>query len=262
MTIKYLIPAAALAACGAQAALAQSTEGQLEVTVLAQSEFSPRGTFQYSGAGQLDDLAAVSADLAGNPATTTLRRRSFHDLLSAGAGLGVELGFAATPNLDAFVRLSYGELRGRNSTLADIASPALVVPATLNANVSDWRATDFSLGTRYYLGDSGPLRPFVEGYLGAIHSGALRADLSAGDAGIVLGSNTLLPSTTRFTTGISGGASYQFIQGSNIRFSIGTDYIAAQRYQSVAYAPLGLTTVAVGDRQWSLAADIGFTYRM
>jgi hypothetical protein len=262
MNAKHLMTTAILAACAAHSALADAKQGAFETTVSAQARFSSHDAVQADGVGQIADLGVLNAALAGNPATTTLRRARFDDLLSPGAGLGIEVAYAAGENFDPYLKLAYGELRGRNATLADLSSPGLAGPNALNASVGDWRSTDLDVGARYYLTEAGPLRPFVEGFVGANHSNALRASFSASAAGVDLGANTLLPSATRFSTGLSAGASYHFAAGSDFRFKLGADYIAAQRYQSAAYSSLGLSAVSMGGRQLNMAAELGLSYHM
>jgi hypothetical protein len=261
MVRKIYLPAALLAACVTSVAQANPAEGEWTTTFSAGATFAPRATMLSGVNGALADLGVIDPTLAGASATTSAGHLAFGDAFRTGPTAGLEMSYGLSSQLEPFMRFDYEQLGGRNVGLATVSSTALATPAIVSADFGDLRSSAVTVGARYFFLPSGALQPFLSGFVGANHTDAVRADLAAAALALNLGRQTLLPAATRFTAGAEAGLGYALSDHSDLRFSLGADYISSQRALSDALDPLGITSVAVNDRRWSFPAELGVSYR-
>jgi len=261
MVRKISLPAALLAACITSAAQANPAEGEWTTTFSGGATFAPRATMLPGISGALPDLGVIDPTLAGASATTSAGNLSFGDVFRTGPTVGLEMSYGLSSQFEPFMRFDYEQFGGRNLGLGSISSIALATPAAISAHFSDLKSSAVTLGGRYFFLPSGALQPFLSGFVGANHTDAVRADLAAAALALDLGRQTLLPAATRFTAGAEAGLGYAMSDHSDLRFSLGADYIASRRYLSSALDPLGITSLAVNDRRWSFPAEVGVSYR-
>jgi len=261
MVRKISLPAALLAACVTSAAQANPAEGEWTTTFSAGATFAPRATMLPGVSGALADLGVIDPTLAGASATTSTGHLAFGDVFRTGPTAGVEMSYGLSSQFEPFMRFDYEQLGGRNLGLGTVTSGALATPAVISARFDDLKSSAVTLGARYFFLPSGALQPFLSGFVGANHTDALRADLAAAALAVDLGRQTFVPAATRFTAGAEAGLGYAMSDHSDLRLSLGADYISSQRYLSNALDPLGIASLAVNDRRWSFPAALGVSYR-
>lgn len=259
---RLYLSAALLALAGTHAAMASAyDESQWVTTFIGGTHLVPRGNFQDATAGSLSDLGALNGAYAGNPATVGIDRLSFHDAFTAGPSFGIEVANVADSNVQPFVRLEYSELRGRTQRIGELASPALASPAGIRGDFNDVNSWSLNFGARHFFSDTGTVRPFLAGYIGANRTDEMRATFSVDGLQTGLGSEVLLPRKTRFDGGIEGGVSVKIADQADLRLSVGADYVAARHKDITALAPLGVSEVRMTDQRWSIPVDLGLSYR-
>jgi hypothetical protein len=162
-------------------------------------------------------------------------------------------------NVEPFVRLSYSKLEGRNTTIGSISTPEFDSAAAIGANFDDMKSWALNLGTRYFLSDSGTVRTYVAGYLGADRMDAMRADLSV--AGQPVSREEFLPRATRFDAGVEGGLSWALSDQAGLDLSVGAQYVDARKEMTNAFAPVGIEQVRFEDPRWSIPVNLGVNFR-
>jgi hypothetical protein len=257
----YILPLALITLGGARLASASSyDEGQWVTTFTAGSHLIPSETFTPQASATID-LGSIDPALTGVPATTTLDHLSFHDAFTAGAAFGIETGYVAQSNLEPFLRLSYSTMRGRTTSMGGISSPALASPGMITADFDDMNSWALNLGTRYFLADTGSVRAFVAGYVGADRVDALRGNLAI--SGMPEGAihEEFLPQKTSFDAGVEGGVSWQIANQADLSLAVGAQYVDARHSTTDAFAPLGIDEVKLSDQRWSVPVSLGLDYR-
>lgn len=261
MNRMLLIPAVIAATSMSCAAWAEPVEGQWRTTLSGGATFAPSVLMVPGIHAALVDLGVVDPMYAGDSATTTANRLSFRDAFRTGPIAGLEMSYGVSSRLEPFMRFDYQQFGGRDLAIGDVASAALATPAAISANFDDLRSSSLVIGARYFFLDTARLRPFVSGFLGANHTDGLRADLAAPALSVNLGRETILPAATRFTAGLQAGVGYAVNDQMDLRFSMGANYIASQKYLANALNALGISALDVNDRRWSLPAEFGISYR-
>ena len=170
--------------------------------------------------------------------TATLDHLQVNDAFRSGPSFSVETGYLSESNLEPFVRLSYSQLEGRNTSIGSVAVPALDSATAIGANFDDMKSWALNLGTRYFLSDTGTVRTYLAGYLGADRTDALRADL--GLNGMTVSREEFLPRATRFDAGVEGGVSWKVSDQADLGLSIGAQYVDARHAETNAFAPVGI----------------------
>jgi hypothetical protein len=243
------------------AAAADYNEGQWVTTFTAGTALMPHGTFQAGAAGAVADLGSLNATLAGESAAVAVDRLSLHDAFRIGPSLGVETGYMSDSNLEPFVRLDYSQLGGRTTRIGQMTSSALASPAAITANFGDLDSWALNAGARYFFVNSGALRPFLAGYVGADRSDALYTHVAVNGVQSDMGRELLLPRETRFDAGVETGMNYQVSDQAAVRFSVGANYVQPRHEESSAFESLGLGPVGIADQRWSIPIDLGLTYQ-
>jgi hypothetical protein len=246
-----LLPIALLTLGGTGLASASTyDEGQWVTTFLAGGTFLPQGSFTPH--------IQASDDALG---TTTIDHLQFRDAFKTGPSFGVEAGYMTESNFEPFARLSYTQLQGRTTTMGNITSPALDSPAAeIAARFDDMDSWQLNVGTRYFLTDSGPVRTYVAGYLGADRIDALRARV--GVTNLADASREIfMPQQTRRDAGVEGGVSWQLSDQADLRLSLGAQYVDARHARTNAFAPVGVSEVSFTEPRWSVPVDLGVNFR-
>lgn len=245
-----LVPVALLTLGGTGIASASAyDEGQWVTTFLAGGTLVPQGSFTPRRQANVDGLG-----------TTTLDPLRFRDAFKTGPSFGVEAGYLTQSNIEPFARLSYTQLQGRTTTMGNITSPALASPAKISANFDDMDSWQLNVGTRYFLTDSGTVRPYVAGYLGADRIDSLRARVAVTDL-TDASREILMPQQTRLDAGVEGGVSWQLSDQADLRLSLGAQYVDARHARTNAFAPVGVNDVSFKEPRWSVPVDLGVNFR-
>ena len=255
--IFWSVAIAALAGSGAARA---GDEGHWVTTFTGGTDVIAHGTLQEQADGSLASLGGLDPAHADDPATTSLRSLSMHDVFRLGPSMGLELGYMTDANLEPFVKLDYSQLRGRNERIGELSSPALSEPAGINGRFDDMNSWALNVGSRYFWNSGGTVRPYLAGYLGADRTQAMRAHLSV-DGMTNLGSEELLPEQTRFDAGVESGINFQLANNADFRVSVGANYVDARKKTVDAFAPLGLESVQMTEQRWSVPMEVGVNYR-
>ena len=235
-------------------------EGHWVTTFTGGTDVIAHGTLQEHSEGSLARLGGLDTANADDPATTSLRSLSMHDVFRLGPGLGFELGYMADSSLEPFMKLEYSQLRGRNERIGELESPALLAPAGINGKFDDMHSWALNFGSRYFWNDGGTVRPYLAGFMGATRTEAMRTHLSVTGMGN-LGEEELLPQQTRFDAGLEGGVKFQLADNADLRLSVGANYVDARKKTTDAFAPLGMDSVQVTEQRWSVPVDVGLSYR-
>jgi hypothetical protein len=241
----------ALVGLGAAGAASAGTydEGQWVTTFLAGGTFLPQGSFSPHVQANVDGVG-----------TTTLDHLQFRDAFKTGPSFGVEMGYMMESNVEPFVRLSYSQLQGRSTTMGNITSPAVDTAAEISANFDDMDAWQLNLGTRYFLSDSGTVRTYVAGYLGADRIDAMRTRVGFTNLPDVT-TDIFMPQQTRFDAGVEGGVTWALSNQADLRLSLGAQYVDARRTTTNAFAPVGVNEVSFTEPRWSVPVDLGVNFR-
>ena len=101
---------------------------------MAGGNFIPQGSFNPQVSRSIADMSNVDPSLPAAPGTATIDHLQFRDAFSAGPSFGIETGYMTESNVEPFLRLSYSELHGRNTTIGNITSPALDSPTEISAD--------------------------------------------------------------------------------------------------------------------------------
>ena len=181
------------------------------------------------------------------------------DAFRSGLSFGIETGYMTQSNLEPFVRLSYSKLEGRNTSIGSIESLDLNTSAAIGANFDDMKSWALNVGTRYFLSDTGTVRTYVAGYLGADRMDAMRANLDI--AGVPVSQEEFLPRATRFDAGVEGGLAWALSDQADLGLSIGAQYVDARKEMTNAFAPVGLDQVRFEDPRWSIPVNLGVNFR-
>jgi hypothetical protein len=257
-----LFPAALLALGASQMAAAATgyDEGQWVTTFMAGSGLLPNASFNPTVSADFADLGAIDPSLSGMAGTTTVDHLQFRDAFKAGPSFGIEMGYMSESNMEPFARLSYSQLRGRNAEIGTVSSETLDSPVPISSDFSDMDSWALNLGTRYFLSDSGTLRTYVAGYLGADRTDALRTHFQV--AGLPMSpSEEILPRETRFDAGVEGGLAWQVSDNADLSLSLGAQYIDARSEKTDAFAPLGIDEVSFSEPKWSVPVNFGVNFR-
>ncbi len=129
-------------------------------------------------------------------------------------------------NVEPFLRLSYGQMQGRRTTIGDITSPALDTPSALCADFGDmdsWSLTASDLQT--------PAREIF------------------------------MPQQTRLDAGVEGVLSWALSNQMDLNLSVVAQYVDARRAQTDAFAPFGVNEVSFTEPRWSVPVDVGVNFR-
>jgi hypothetical protein len=223
-------------------------EGQWVTTFMAGSQLIPDETI----------TPEVRTDVSG-VAISQLDSLRVNDAFRSGPSFGIETGYMTQSNLEPFVRLSYSKLEGRNTSIGSIDATDLSTSAAIGANFDDMKSWSLNVGTRYFLSDSGTLRTYVAGYLGADRMDAMTADLSI--AGAPVSREEFLPQATRFDAGVEGGLAWALSDQADLGLSVGAQYVDARKEMTNAFAPLGLDQVRFEDPRWSIPVNLGVNFR-
>jgi hypothetical protein len=245
-----ILPVALIALGGSQLAAAASNydEGQWVTTFMAGSELIPHETISPQIKGSIDGVE-----------TATLGRLQVNDAFRSGPSFSVEAGYLSESSLEPFVRLSYSRLEGRNTSIGSVAVPALDSATAIGANFDDMKSWALNLGTRYFLSDTGTVRTYFAGYVGADRTDAMRATLSL--SGMPVSREELLPTATRFDAGVEGGVSWKLSDQADMGLSIGAQYVDARHRETSAFAPIGIEQVQFTDPRWSIPVNLGVNFR-
>ena len=223
-------------------------EGQWVTTFIAGSELIPHDTISPQVRTNVSDVAVAELD--------SLR---VNDAFRSGPSIGIEAGYMSQSNIEPFVRLSYSKLEGRNTSIGSVEAPDLGTAAAIGANFDDMKSWALNLGTRYFLSDSGTVRTYVAGYLGADRMDAMRANLDI--AGLPVSQEEFLPRATRFDAGVEGGLSWALSDQADLGLSVGAQYVDARKEMTNAFAPIGLDEVRFEDPRWSIPVNLGMNFR-
>jgi hypothetical protein len=223
-------------------------EGQWVTTFMAGSELIPHDTISPQVRTNVGDIAVAELD--------SLR---VNDAFRSGPSIGIEAGYMSQSNIEPFVRLSYSKLEGRTTSIGSVEAPDLGTAAAIGANFDDMKSWALNLGTRYFLSDSGTVRTYVAGYLGADRMDAMRANLDI--AGVPVSQEEFLPRATRFDAGVEGGLSWALSDQADLGLSVGAQYVDARKEMTNAFAPVGLDQVQFEDPRWSVPVNLGVNLR-
>jgi hypothetical protein len=244
-----MLPVALIGLGGAQLASASNyDEGQWVTTFMAGSPLIPNE----------DITQHVRTDVA-NLGIAAIDRMQVNDAFRSGPSFGIEAGYMSQSNMEPFVRLSYAKLEGRNTSIGSINAPDLSATSPISANFDDMKSWALNVGTRYFLSDTGTVRTYVAGYLGADRMDAMRADLGFG--GTPVTREEFLPRATRFDAGVEGGVAWALSDQADLGLSIGAQYVDARHEFSNAFAPLGIEEVRFTDPRWSVPVNLGVNFR-
>lgn len=223
-------------------------EGQWVTTFMAGSELIPHDTISPQVRTNVSDVAVAELD--------SLR---VNDAFRSGPAIGIEAGYMSQSNIEPFVRLSYSKLEGRDTSIGSVQAPDLGTAAAIGADFDDMKSWALNLGTRYFLSDSGTVRTYVAGYLGADRLDAMRANLDI--AGVPVSQEEFLPRATRFDAGLEGGLAWALSDQADVGLSVGAQYVDARKEMTNAFAPVGLDQVRFEDPRWSVPVNLGVNFR-
>jgi long-subunit fatty acid transport protein len=223
-------------------------EGQWVTTFMAGTELLPTDSISPHVRSHVGDLGVA-----------TLDSLQVKDAFRSGPSFGVETGYMSQSNLEPFVRLSYSQLEGRNTSIGSVAAPELDTVASIGANFDDMKSWALNLGTRYFLSDTRTVRTYVAGYLGADRMDAMRANLNI--AGVPVSQEEFLPRATRFDAGVEGGLSWALSDQADLGLSVGAQYVDARKEMTNAFAPIGLDQVRFEDPRWSIPVNLAVNFR-
>jgi len=246
-----LVPMALLALGTTAVASASSyDQGQWVTTFMAGSGLIPNGSFNPEVSGNLADIG-----------TATIDHMQFRDVFKAGPSFSIETGYLTESNVEPFARLSYSQMRGRDADVGSIHSDLLDTSTPISASFGDMDSWALNVGTRYFLSDSGSLRTYIAGYLGADRTDALHAHFQVPGLDAMSPREEILPEETRFDAGVEGGVAWQVSNTTDLSLSVGAQYMDPRRDHTDAFAPLGIDEVQFTDPRWSIPVNLGVNFR-
>ena len=229
------------------AAASDYDEGQWVTTFMAGSQLTTHGTIMPQVHGSVGAIDSRLDRLQGN------------DAFRSGPSFSAEAGYMSESNLEPFVRLTYAQMQGRNTTIGAVAVPALNSATAIGANFDDMKSWSLNLGARYFIADTGTIRPYVAGYVGAVRTDALTANVAIN--GTPVTHEEFLPRATRFDAGVEGGVDWALSSNADLGLSIGAQYLDARRRETGAFAPIGIEQVGFSDPHWSIPVNLALNYR-
>ena len=172
-----IFPVALLALGGTQLASAAGSydEGQWVTTFMAGSSFIQEGSFNPHVQSGVADLGSIDPALSGIAGVSAIDHLQFKDAFRPGPSFGIETGYMVQSNIEPFARLSYSQMRGRDQEIGFLSAPTLDTATPIRGNFDDMTSWALDFGTRYFLSDTGTMRTYVAGYLGATRTDALDA---------------------------------------------------------------------------------------
>lgn len=257
MLKRIIVVSALLSAPGiAQMARAGTLdEGQWVTTVTGGTSLPTHDTLQSFAMGSGIDAGRFDSTLAGVPTTATLDHLRFTDAFDAGTGFGIETGYMIRQDLEPFARLARTQLDGRNIRIGTVD---LTSATPITADFDDLKSWTLDAGLRYFVVDTGRVRAFVDGYLGANRADAVNARVSVGGASPTGVDERYLPQRTKFDTGVDGGVSLQVSDTTDLSLSVGAQYVAGREMSSPLVDSLGVDG-SVHDEHWSVPMNLGLT---
>lgn len=254
-----ILPVALLALGGTKLASASSyDEGQWVTTFMAGSSFVEDGSFNPHVSRSIADLGTIDPTLSGVSGISSIDHLQFKDAFRPGPSFGVETGYMVQSNIEPFARFSYSQMRGRDQEIGFLTAPGLDT-TPLRGNFDDMTSWALDFGTRYFLSDTGTMRTYVAGYLGATRTDALHAHLQV--AGMPFSpSEDILPQKTQFDAGVEGGLAWQVSDNAGVTLSVGAQYLDARSEDTDAFVPLGINEVRFTDPRWSFPVNLGLNF--
>lgn len=261
MNTRLLMPLMIASLCTPICAVAADTDSPWDATLWIGGNLTPATTLHKSTLTAVGDLGTVQPALTGQAGVVSTRGLSYHDAFRSSPQLTAELGFRSTEYVEPFVRLRYSDLRGSNDEIGRIDDAAANLSVPIVGDFQSLKTEALDVGAKCALPGVGALAPFVSAYVGVNHGSDLRARIQALDLQADLGSQTLLPATTRMEAGVDAGIDYSLAEYVLLRFSVGANYVNADNATTTALAPLGLPAIEVRGQRWTVPAAIGVTYR-
>lgn len=228
-----------------------------KTSISAGASFNTNQQLLDSGSGSIANLGAIDPTLNGNAGAATIKGISTRDAFSVGPAVSLELSKLMDSNAEPFVRLRYTDLKGRNQPVGSISNFSNGTSSPIQADFDDLKSTALDFGARYNLVNSGNWIPFVGGYVGATRTSALKTAININSPLYSAESLTLVPSNTRLDTGVEAGVGVKLNDVSEIKLSVGANYLDAKNMQSPLPQQFGLTQVSAVDPRWSVPASIG-----
>ncbi|HKR34211.1 MAG TPA: hypothetical protein VJT10_05200 [Steroidobacteraceae bacterium] len=256
-----IFPVALLALGGTQLASAAGSydEGQWVTTFMAGSSFIQEGSFNPHVQSGVADLGSIDPALSGIAGVSAIDHLQFKDAFRPGPSFGIETGYMVQSNIEPFARLSYSQMRGRDQEIGFLSAPTLDTATPIRGNFDDMTSWALDFGTRYFLSDTGTMRTYVAGYLGATRTDALDAHFHV--VGLTASpSEEILPQKTQFDAGVEGGLAWQLSDNAGLSLSVGAQYLDARSEETDAFAPLGINEVRFTDPRWSFPVNLGLNF--
>jgi hypothetical protein len=264
MQIKLPLAALAVGSAGfvglASVAHADSSDVGWGSRVTVDGSIAGTSTLQEAGNATISDLGQINPSLAGMTGSISTNAMRYRDALRVGRAFGYELNYRNDSGLEPFVRVNYARQLGRTVSSGSISEDQVGTVSSITENFSDVTSGSLNIGSRYFFMQYSRLQPFVSGYIGATRTGSVRADVSAPDAQLDLGTVTLLPAATRADAGLETGIDVRVNDGLTVGLTVGAKYLAHQDANTAALNALGSQGTPVHGQNWSYPAELGLSY--
>jgi opacity protein-like surface antigen len=258
-----LVSAVALATAAVQSAhAADENESPWSLSVLGGSAVGFTGSLRTPEITSIPDLGNLDPGLAQSPGSVTLNNVLYDDIFRHRHDVGFELGYAFSPNVEGFGRLTYEGLAGQTTTIGSLSSEALPSPEPLVADFDDAHSWSLELGSRYYWPTGSPWRPFADVALGATRMDALTASLEVPDTAIDLQDVRFTNADTVFTQSVGGGIEYAPSRNFGMLFAANAEHMGSlPESNDPALLALGIDTAHDSGDRWSFPLTLSASYR-
>jgi hypothetical protein len=190
----------------ASAADTGSIKGHWSFTAHAGVDIDVAGKVHDSGTGTVLGL------------TTSVMEKAFREIYNTPVRWRLEMGYGVSDRVELLADLLYSKVSSKIVKVGDVAG------FDLNAEFADYREVGWSLGARYFLNDSGSLRPNVTVWATMSQLDKIPSTFSVPDALVTLPDTDFYDKTVIYGGGADLGVRYRLTKNLCIGASAGLRY--------------------------------------
>jgi hypothetical protein len=226
--------------------------GRVTGSISVGTEILGEGDLHGSATSTIPSLTALNPAIANVPADLVIESRKFSDVYDDPLGIGLELSYGASDNVELFAGLNYSKSDEARTQIgvANVAALNAVLP--VYGDFGELVNFGAEGGARlFFPGET--WRPFVGGSVGFVRQDAINTTVTIPDApegGITLSNVAFFEDSTTFTVGAEAGLSFSFTEALGGRISAGAKYIGEFEGDDTGLSGLGLSGINDGTERW------------
>ncbi|MFZ4122354.1 MAG: hypothetical protein ACOYKM_11900 [Caulobacterales bacterium] len=180
------------------------------------ADFPVGGDVHGGAVAPVASLAALNPNLPAASAELRIQSRSFDDIYGEALTYSLEATRGLTGDREVFATIGRTEASEGRVQVGTAFVPALSASLPVFGKFGDYNATSFEVGVRQYFGETGGVRPYVAGRIGAARTDEIRASFTVpvpNGVGtepndIALNNVPFYADNTAVTVGVDVGLSY------------------------------------------------------